>query len=77
MINRLLLSLKKAADTSEVGLTLRNTPHAPNPPHDLEFARISDENTAPSEGDVTPTTVLSSHVSVLIIGSEQKTVAIS
>lgn len=45
MINRLILSLKKAADTSEAGWSSRGISHASKRPHDLEFAQIPDEDT--------------------------------
>ena len=43
MINRLVLSLRKAAGPSEAEWFFMNTSRAPK--HDLEFAQIADEET--------------------------------
>jgi len=66
MIGRLMLSLKKAADTSEAGWSLTGTTQAPNPgdrtpkrSNGARFAQLSDEDTVlPTEEDI-PLTVVS------------------
>ena len=67
MIGRLMLSLKKAVDTSEVEWSLTGTTHTSNPRErtlkrlrGMQFAPVSDEGVAsPAEADIPLATVLS------------------
>jgi len=60
MIGRLMLSLKKAADTSEVGWSLTGATHTsylggrtPKRSNSVRFAPLSDEDTVlPTEEDI-------------------------
>ena len=67
MSSRLILSLRKAADTSEVGRSFASMAHTQNPggrtpkrTHDMQFAPVPGEATVlTAEADIPPATVLS------------------
>lgn len=54
MINRLILSLKKAADTSEAGWSLRSVARPSEQPPQLVFAQFSDEGSVSFADEDTP-----------------------
>lgn len=63
MINRLMLSLKKAADTSEVARSPGGFFLPSKQPHDLEFVQISDEDTLSFTGEDVSLATVSSTIS--------------
>ena len=77
MISRLMLSLKKAADTSEVGWSFRSISHKTRQLHDLEFVQISDEDTLSFAEEETPLETVPSTISVSVTGTIQVAAAIS
>lgn len=84
MIGRLLLSLRKAADTSEAGWSL-TTSHTSNSPerrrrtsirrYEMQFARISDGDAGPPTEENIPLAIVSSTEHIPVSGNPRTQIA--